>query len=274
MEKRNTILLTVIAIATLLVAVVGATFAYFTAQTTAQGSGDSVETNTTNLKGATITFASADSKFDLLNYPGGLAVFGSKVTISKEEGQEDAEHEYQATYNLKIEYTNNTQTDLEWELWMVPKEYDGLEAEKTTICKLQQKTDATGKTMFWYADQSDNGLVETTACSGNAITTKLQNGTEQGGLGATKIATGKLKKEQSTKQTIDKNSGTDELDTEGYQSDLTQRTINTKDLQSKYYYLIVKYPNTGDQSADAGSQITVSLNLDGKPASTLYTPAA
>ena len=32
MEKKNTILLTVIAVATLLVAVVGATFAYFTAQ--------------------------------------------------------------------------------------------------------------------------------------------------------------------------------------------------------------------------------------------------
>ena len=31
MEKRNTVLLTVIAIATLLVAVVGATFAYFSA---------------------------------------------------------------------------------------------------------------------------------------------------------------------------------------------------------------------------------------------------
>ena len=34
MEKKNTILLTVIAVATLLVAVVGATFAYFTATAT------------------------------------------------------------------------------------------------------------------------------------------------------------------------------------------------------------------------------------------------
>ena len=34
MERKNTILLTVIAIATLLVAVVGATFAYFTATIT------------------------------------------------------------------------------------------------------------------------------------------------------------------------------------------------------------------------------------------------
>ena len=49
MDKKNTLLLTVIAIATLLVAVVGATFAYFTAQTT--GSKDApvnVTTETTN----------------------------------------------------------------------------------------------------------------------------------------------------------------------------------------------------------------------------------
>ena len=42
MEKKNTILLTVIAIATLLVAMVGATFAYFTAQ---RGEGAQAEIN-------------------------------------------------------------------------------------------------------------------------------------------------------------------------------------------------------------------------------------
>ena len=37
MEKKNMILLTVIAVSTLLVAVVGATFAYFTATSTSTG---------------------------------------------------------------------------------------------------------------------------------------------------------------------------------------------------------------------------------------------
>ena len=37
MEKKNTVLLTVIAVATLLVAVVGATFAYFTASNSSTG---------------------------------------------------------------------------------------------------------------------------------------------------------------------------------------------------------------------------------------------
>lgn len=45
MEKKNTILLTVIAVATLLVAVVGATFAYFTASVT----NDNSETNKANV---------------------------------------------------------------------------------------------------------------------------------------------------------------------------------------------------------------------------------
>ena len=44
MEKKNTILLTVIAVATLLVAVVGATFAYFTATSSTDGNGASTVT--------------------------------------------------------------------------------------------------------------------------------------------------------------------------------------------------------------------------------------
>lgn len=56
MEKKNTILLTVIAIATLLVAVVGATFAYFTAQvnTTGTAGNEKVEVKTYALTGVTM----------------------------------------------------------------------------------------------------------------------------------------------------------------------------------------------------------------------------
>ena len=53
-KKGNTILLTVIAIATLLVAVVGATFAYFTATVTGNTNASSVIVKTANL--GTITF--------------------------------------------------------------------------------------------------------------------------------------------------------------------------------------------------------------------------
>ena len=53
MEKKNTILLTVIAVATLLVAVVGATFAYFTASTTTGRGTGTVQTGETTSLGST-----------------------------------------------------------------------------------------------------------------------------------------------------------------------------------------------------------------------------
>lgn len=59
MEKKNTILLTVIAIATLLVAVVGATFAYFTASITTTGDEDGTKSNT-NITTRTMTNAVMD----------------------------------------------------------------------------------------------------------------------------------------------------------------------------------------------------------------------
>lgn len=56
MEKKNTILLTVIAVATLLVAVVGATFAYFTASVTTTND----DNKTTTVKTKTLTSAVMD----------------------------------------------------------------------------------------------------------------------------------------------------------------------------------------------------------------------
>lgn len=59
MEKKNTILLTVIAIATLLVAVVGATFAYFTAQvTTSNNDNNTVRATTYALTEVTMNYGS------------------------------------------------------------------------------------------------------------------------------------------------------------------------------------------------------------------------
>ncbi len=93
MEKKNTILLTVIAVATLLVAVVGATFAYFTATVTDNRNtdADSGKTNltTSNVAGTT-TVANVDgeagkfTKADI--YPGHKEVAALSVTASGEEG--------------------------------------------------------------------------------------------------------------------------------------------------------------------------------------------
>lgn len=82
MEKKNTILLTVIAVATLLVAVVGATFAYFTASVTNSGTeGNNTTTVTTK--------AIASASFEL-----GSSVEGEDV--------KDALPGYKALRSLKV----------------------------------------------------------------------------------------------------------------------------------------------------------------------------
>ena len=87
------------------------TFAYFTATTTKEGTDPTTNVTTNKLDGATITFESAASKFNMLNYPGGLGVFGAKASIAKTEDGD--ENDYQATFNLKIDYTNQTKTELD-----------------------------------------------------------------------------------------------------------------------------------------------------------------
>ena len=89
MERKNMVLLTVIAVATLLVAVVGATFAYFTATVTDERSGDE-NNGTTKLEAATIDsttvvgqVSNGAGSFDESDiYPGHKEVAGMKVTVT------------------------------------------------------------------------------------------------------------------------------------------------------------------------------------------------
>jgi len=64
MDKKNTMLLTVVAVATLLVAVVGATFAFFTAQNSAAGT-TNVTTTTETIGAVTVTNPTATMKIKL-----------------------------------------------------------------------------------------------------------------------------------------------------------------------------------------------------------------
>lgn len=72
MEKKNMILLTVIAVSTLLVAVVGATFAYFTATTTSQGNNTTTTVTTQQIAGTDWTATSKSGKSPAV-YPGYMA---------------------------------------------------------------------------------------------------------------------------------------------------------------------------------------------------------
>lgn len=67
MEKKNTILLTVIAVATLLVAVVGASFAFFAIETKTEDSEIKVETTTAKASDSFVATASDELKLDVTN---------------------------------------------------------------------------------------------------------------------------------------------------------------------------------------------------------------
>ena len=68
MEKKNMVLLTVIAVATLLVAVVGATFAYFTATSTTSGNEKTTSATTAQL--ATLSWTADETGRSPQVYPG------------------------------------------------------------------------------------------------------------------------------------------------------------------------------------------------------------
>ena len=97
MEKKNTILLTVIAVATLLVAVVGATFAYFTATSGATGNGGSTGAlNTATVASVGLTAANGGSSTNTV-YPGTMNYAGMTVTPTK-SGEDD--NNYTMTYTV------------------------------------------------------------------------------------------------------------------------------------------------------------------------------
>ena len=142
MEKKNTILLTVIAVATLLVAVVGATFANFTATNSTSGKGGTTEVQTdtvgaVNLKMEAVTINNE------VKYPGGFLVVGAKVTATDNGTNND----FDVTYTVNGTITNNTRTQLKWTLYEISTEV----TEPTTGCTLEQ-TQVGEKLHYSYAD--------------------------------------------------------------------------------------------------------------------------
>lgn len=107
MEKKNMVLLTVIAVATLLVAVVGATFAYFTAsinQDRTEEGGKGQTQITTGKIASTTVVANVDGeagKFTAENvYPGHKEVAALKITATSDNTEATSSSKYNITYNV------------------------------------------------------------------------------------------------------------------------------------------------------------------------------
>lgn len=114
-NKKNTILLTVIAVATLLVAVVGATFAYFTAQGGSASQADIVVQTGKSGSSSLGTFSAINIYADATNFASGM---GDKTGTSSgvvtwtaptsTDGSTVAEADRSMCYTATLNITNNT----------------------------------------------------------------------------------------------------------------------------------------------------------------------
>ena len=230
MEKKNTILLTVIAVATLLVAVVGATFAYFTATT---GTGDDNETaetgTTTTIGGVNLTMTANNSGSDIA-YPGGYVVAG--VTVSA-ENTDDA-NDYTTTFDVNGTITNNTATELKWYLYESTTEIPS--PVTADSCQVHEEAQGDGTTRYWYTGCKLDSALSTTssAIANSTVPAATESVPDSGNYDTPGTAT-----VSKTGEVLKPTAG---------------NTATT------YYYLVVEYPNNdASQDADQGKTIVAQL---------------
>lgn len=234
MEKKNTILLTVIAVATLLVAVVGATFAYFTATTqTGDGTGTTATQTTVNTGGTSLDMSAVADVTNAadMKYPGGMMVTASKVSATA-----TGDNSYNMTYTVNAEVDTTalgaSTSEVKWTLYEVGSEVKDLMVADS--CQL--KEDATGNSKNYYY----------TGCTAN---TTITNGTV--------VKSG----------TISAHTAKTTITAENENLDAVSKTAG----KDTWYYLVVEYVNKTDADqagTDAGKTITAKITsvTDGKAA--------
>ncbi len=220
MEKKNTILLTVIAVATLLVAVVGATFAYFTASTQGTGNGN-VNTGTATSIG-TVRFNMNDTTQNIakVEYPGGMMATGAKVTATV-TGEGTFKASYAVTATVDASQLASENTTVEYALYRTTTPVEG---DLVTGCEL--KTTKVGTDTQYSYDK----------CAANTNLTeavRIDNGTVAAGQSKTDIKV---------------------LDDANFASIAAGNNVEV------YYYLVVTYKESdADQSADMGKTLTAQI---------------
>jgi hypothetical protein len=144
MEKKNTILLTVIAIATLLVAVVGATFAYFTASITTTNDDNATTTITTQtLVSAVMDMGSSVTASNVL--PGHEEIKTVTVTGDGSATSKSVDAVITVTQNIPSVLAS----DVTWTLY----EFTGIKT--FDACTNTVATDTTGNKYYETASCAD-----------------------------------------------------------------------------------------------------------------------
>ncbi len=217
MEKKNTILLTVIAVATLLVAVVGATFAYFTAAGSGTGTGTASTGTTASVGDNKIVLTHTGDTADVA-YPGGLMAAGAKIEATT-TGDNTLNAAY--TLNATVDTTGlSAGTTVKWTIYESETE---VTENLVTGCKLVEEPLADQPNVKKYYYEADSCKLAT-----GIVGTKVQEGTITDHANATSI---------NVSEAL---------------NGVTKTTAKTT-----YYYLVVEYVNAdAPQNDDQGATIS------------------
>lgn len=234
MEKKNTVLLTVIAVATLLVAVVGATFAYFTAanSTTGDAAGN-VNVNTATEGAELVLNISKVTGSNNIFYPGTKNFVGATASASFKDNNAPADGKnYNISYALtgKVTLAETFGTEVEWELYETETD---LSSGLVTCGAITEYTPSEGDNAGTPIAGSKTQSCTLAPSLANDASKKVKSGT---------IAAGELTATVSHNGTV--------------------KTSGATAGATKYYYLVVTLPEKGtDQSADAtGKTITIAID--------------
>ncbi len=253
----------VIAVATLLVAVVGATFAYFTATNTPDGSA-AKEATVDTAKVANISFtkeAIEGTKFTV--YPGTMnavgAGFKSNISGGSEGEKYKVSYDVKATVSLLDGETGLTGTEFDfpvkWRLYRLDEKLDNsTDGQKFVTCE---------NVKALTSGDQNNEVHYTQKCTEN---TKF---VDSGDLGTkTLVASGKIEKATGDSCTAQSSPAEGQIAC-GNKADITFEdnvTIDTNGA-NKYYYLVVEYPTVAEddgsdknQNADMGKKIKLEIN--------------
>ncbi len=213
-----------IAVATLLVAVVGATFAYFTATTGSSATGnDKVEASTANVGNRTLTYTGTTGEAKM-QYPGGMMVIPGSV-------------------EAKVETTNGTPTPVDFSFKL------GYDIGITNIEELDANTTITWKIYETTSQvtplipEACKEKIETGQGDSENETHYAYTGCEVTAFGSNSVAEGTL---SSSSLTATGNSN--EITFEGVTGTTT-----------KYYYLVLTYPDNNKQNGDMGAKISAQI---------------
>ena len=234
MEKKNTVLLTVIAVATLLVAVVGATFAYFTAANSTSGdAAGNVNVNTATEGASLVLNVNKVTGSNNVFYPGTKNFVGATASASFKDNNAPSDgKEYNVSYTLtgSVTLAEAFATDVEWELYETETD---LSTGLITCGAITQYTPTEGDNAGTPIEGTKTQSCTLAPSLANDATKKVKSGT---------ISAGTLT------STVTHNG--------------TVRTNGASAGATKYYYLVVTLPEKGsDQSADAtGKTITIAID--------------